>query len=170
MDNSYRELYRTLDEEISLYKVLLAVMHKEQECILAADHEKLLETVSLVEQNVEAIKDVKRRRAAHMRAITTEAGASVDEPTLEGVIPLLPPRTASAVSDMLINLEGLIRNISRVNDENKTYVGDALSLYDEMIARLTGADVESQKTYTAPGVAAAARRPAASSLLVSKEV
>jgi predicted transcriptional regulator len=124
-----RELTRTLDEEVSLYKVLLAVVHKERECIISAAHQQLLDTVGLIEKNVRAIDEVKTRRREIMDQIAAEAGSGGENWDLEAVISVLPADVASAVRGFKAELESVIRHLGRLNEENVTFVSDALDLY-----------------------------------------
>ncbi len=89
-----RELTRTLDEEISLYKFLLAVVQKERECIRQAAHRQLLDTVTLIEKNVRAIHEVKTQRHQVMDEIARAAGLPGDGLDLTAVIGVLPAEVA----------------------------------------------------------------------------
>jgi len=162
-----RELTRTLDEEISLYKVLLAVVQKERECLRQAAHRQLLDTVTLIEKNVRAIHEVKAQRHRVMDEIARAAGLPGEGLDLAAVIGVLPAEVASGVAGMRTQLESLIRHLTRLNEENVTFVSDAVDMYDELTATLVGATAGQAPGYP-DSPAAASRRGA--SLLVSREV
>jgi hypothetical protein len=132
MDQSLvRELTGTLEEEVSLYQVLLAVVHKERECILGAAHQQLLDTVGLIEKNVKAIDEVKTRRRRLMNLIGAAAGFGEGADDLEAVASVLPAEEAATVRDRRVELESLVKHLKRLNEDNVTFVADALDLYGE---------------------------------------
>ncbi|MBU0513175.1 MAG: flagellar protein FlgN [Proteobacteria bacterium] len=162
-----RELTRTLDEEISLYKVLLAVVQKERECLRQAAHQQLLDSVTLIEKNVRAIHEVKTQRRRVMDQIAEATGLNGEGGDLEAVIGVLPAEVASGVAGMRNQLESLIRHLSRLNEENVTFVSDALDFYAELTDTLVGASAGQAPGY--PDAPTPASRRGAS-LLVSREV
>ncbi len=168
MDQSLvRELTGTLDEEVSLYQALLAVVHKERECILGAAHEQLLDTVGLIEKNVRAIVEVKTRRWRMMNLIGAAVGFGEGASDLEAVASVLPPGDAAAVRDRQAEMEGLIKHLQRLNEDNVTFVGDALDLYSEFTDCLIRA-----ANPPAPGYqeARSTHQPRQASWLVNREV
>jgi hypothetical protein len=160
-----RELIGTLDEEVSLYQVLLAVVHKERECIMGAAHQQLLDTVGLIEKNVAAIDEVKTRRRRLMNLIGAAAGFGEGATDLEAAASVLPAAQAAVVKDRQVELESLIKHLKRLNEQNVTFVSDALDLYAEFTDSLV-------RAANPPGYpeAAAHRQPRSASWVVNREV
>jgi len=126
-------------EKIRLYRDLLDVLDQEKKSIIAIDLDGLWRISDQKKKIAENIAAVRRRMMDLLR--TAGMGDDMDTPTFQTstILSLVPDGVREPVRKCQITLVALKNEIRLRLEENKRYVGEYLTVLDDLIGVITGA-------------------------------
>jgi hypothetical protein len=130
-------LYQLMDQEISLYSLLIQEMKKESECLRQGSTESLIHIVHSIEHHTETIHGLRKAIQETIGEILTSEGRGQAEKTLSSLSIILPSADRKRITLYQSTLTKLRAWASQVNDLNKAFVNDILAHVRDLIVLLT---------------------------------
>lgn len=150
IERAQSKLVHNLDELVSLYRQLLAIVRKEKDFLLEAKTKELQENNLQKDQLLQKVRIVDTLRQKHAEELAVLIGADADNPRLLEIAQKLPETIGDKLRQMHATLDVIIRRLIELNSENEAYAKTALGqldgAMDNIKETLTG-----KKTYERKG-------------------
>lgn len=152
MEQQLKELTNLLEQHLTHYQELNALLEQEQAALIELAFERLQEVAKAKETTVLAINDLVPMLTHGIKKAAACLGLTEDPlPTLSEISGAAPQPWSNRLNRAGLILARLKRNAARHNEANRSFVQEALNLVSGSIAILTGAAVARQEGYRSNG-------------------
>lgn len=124
--NSCHKLIGVLDDLIKQYRLLLDLVRKEKEILIAADIEALSEINQSKDNYVITIRSLDAQRIKYVESIGYDLNIATEQLRLLEIAKLVPDEIANRFRSQHATLDLIIRRLSEINKENSVYAESAL--------------------------------------------
>jgi flagellar biosynthesis/type III secretory pathway chaperone len=155
MNELIQNLVESLREELKQYGELLALLDLQQEQVVRRLAAELLETVSAISAQGEAIKTARREREQRQRDLAV-ALALPGEALFAQLIPLLPPAYQPLVGALVDENNQLLTRVRQRARQNHLLLRRSLELMERFLHTLCGVGAS---TYNELGAVASPSNP-----------
>ncbi|MFN7263034.1 MAG: flagellar protein FlgN [Pseudobdellovibrionaceae bacterium] len=126
MEVSTAKLVNNLEDLIKQYRLLLDVVRKEKDLLIAADIEKLNENNQSKEALIYKIRSLDAARERYAKEVAQAIGADVNAPRLLELARKCQGAEGDRLRNLHSTLEMLLGRIASLNKENEEYANSAL--------------------------------------------
>ena len=145
-------LTEQLDGHLERYQSLVDFLDQERRCLLSLDLEGLLATSQFKEQLARSITESIRSLTDSLVETALMLGIPAEPPpTLSEVAAKCPRPYGNRIGEGAMALARLKNRISRENESNRRFIEQSLSLVNESLNVLTGADQYQGEGYRKDG-------------------
>ena len=152
MNENRQELLKLLEAQFGHYQKLSDLIQRERSCLIKLDLDALMEIAKAKETTALKIKLLIEPLAEKIRQVALETGLPAEPlPTLADLAGAVSRPWSDPLREAGQTLARLKNEIARHNEDNGTFIQDALGLVTESLSILTGAAFRDKDPYLSNG-------------------
>jgi flagellar biosynthesis/type III secretory pathway chaperone len=127
IDQNYQHLVQCLDQLVKIYRVLLDVVRREKDILIASNIDTLSENNRAKEGLLVKVRSLDNQRIKCARDMAHILGTDVERPRLLDMANRLPSERGEKLRTMQSVLELLVKRVAEINKDNEVLVTSALN-------------------------------------------
>jgi hypothetical protein len=128
LEDEVNALSQLMDEEISIYHLLIEDLKRESECLRGGAIDSLVEVVKAIEQHTDALRRLHPSIQSSIERAFEALEKDEKEKTLSRLVSILPPVYQGKVKSNQKILLQLHERVKRTNQKNRTFIEEHLIL------------------------------------------
>lgn len=145
------DVQRILIEELGAHERLLELKQAERRCLMRGAPDEILGILDEIRATSCEIESCEARREASCRELARERQLSAERPTLREIAAALPECQSADWAQLQTKLRRTLRELHRINHENRYLVRGSLAWVAEAVGSLLG-QPGSGGTYDGTGI------------------
>src|ERR1700722_4550092 len=147
---AYKNLEEVLEDEIKVYRVLLDLVRREKEVLIAAKIPELEENNRAKETMILKIRGLERQREKTARELATEVGSNTENPRLLEIASKMLDPESSRLRSIHSTLDLLVKRIKELNSANEELIQSSLKAVNGALGAIKQT-LQPKTTYAASG-------------------
>ncbi len=143
-ESDLREIFQLLEQEILKYQKLIEALKRESEYLRRNVTEPLMDVLKEIGNETEVIFSLEEKIKECLGNILSHIGLKEDEFTLSTLLPFLPISSQRKIHSYQRSLRELKVEVKQINDLNKAFIQECLTLWTDVVSTLIHPPIESQ--------------------------
>jgi hypothetical protein len=142
LEDEVKTLSQWMEQEIATYHLLIEELKKEADCLRTGAIDPLLKVVKVIERYTEALHRLQTSIQISIGRVFAALELDPKETTLPCLLAHLPPVPRAKMRSYQQRLRQLQEWVRQINDKNKAFIREHLTVLAEVTALLINPEVE----------------------------